>query len=205
MVCILIREKYKYYKCSNSPFLQALISITQQINPKVEFQANKDSSLIVPQPISIQQYLNESPEADIRNIIVVLNKIGQTGLLINTIPILNLKRGRNQTQLDNSIEQRKLSHNPQTLNVKQSLQALRRINRLKASAMKKKQQLSTQNLVDHVNREAEIFDAVDHSSDEPINVFTIKEQRHSNDFESDNEIDHGVALYHTSTYILTYG
>ena len=56
--------------------------------------------------------------------------------------------------------------------------------------MKKKQQLSTQNLVDHVNREAEIFDAIDHSSDEPINVFTIKEQRHSNDNESDNESDH---------------
>ena len=44
--------------------------------------------------------------------------------------------------------------------------------------MKKRQQLSTQNSVDHVNREAEIFDAVDHSSDERINVFTIKEQRH---------------------------
>ena len=57
--------------------------------------------------------------------------------------------------------------------------------------MKKKQQLSTQNLVDHVDREAEIFDAVDHSSDEPINVLTIKEQRHSNDFESDNKSDHG--------------
>ena len=65
MICILIREKYKYYKCSDPAFLQALISITQQINPKVEFQANKDSLLIVPQPISIQQYLNESPEADI--------------------------------------------------------------------------------------------------------------------------------------------
>ena len=25
----------------------------------------------------------------------------------------------------------------------------------------------------------------------PINVFTIKEERHSNDFESDNESDHG--------------
>ena len=36
-------------------------------------------------------------------------------------------------------------------------------------AMEKKQQLSTQNLVDHVNREAEIFDAIDHSNDEPIN------------------------------------
>ena len=35
-------------------------------NPKVEFQANKDSLSIVPQPISIQQYLNESPEADIK-------------------------------------------------------------------------------------------------------------------------------------------
>ena len=80
-----------------------------------------------------------------------------------------------------------MSHNPQTLNVKQSLQALRRLNRLKASAMKTKQQLSTQNLVDHVNREAEIFDAVDNSNDEPINVFT----RHSNDNESDNESDHG--------------
>ena len=57
--------------------------------------------------------------------------------------------------------------------------------------MKKKQQLSTQNLVDHVNREAEIFDAVDHTSDEPFNVFTIKEQRHSNDFDSDNESDNG--------------
>ena len=122
---------------------------------------------------------------DIRDIIIVLNKIGQTGLLTNATPILNLKRGRNQSQLDNSIEQRKLSQNPQTLNVKQSLQVLRRINRLKASAMKKKQQLSTQNLVDHVNREAEIFDAVDHTVDEPINVFTIKEQRHSNDFNSD--------------------
>ena len=64
---------------------------------------------------------------------------------------------------------------------------MRRINRLKASAMKKKQQLSTQNLVDHVNREAEIFDAVGNSNDEPINVFT----RHSNDNESDNESDHG--------------
>ena len=51
---ILIREKYQYYKCSDPAFLQALISITQQINPKVEFQANKDSLLIVPQPISIQ-------------------------------------------------------------------------------------------------------------------------------------------------------
>ena len=40
---------------------------------------------------------------------------------------------------------------------------------------KRKQQLSTQNLVDHVNREAEIFDAVDHTVDEPINVFTIKD------------------------------
>ena len=55
---------------------------------KVEFQANKDSLLIVPQPISIQQYLNESPEADIKNIIIVLNKIGQTGLLTTTTPIL---------------------------------------------------------------------------------------------------------------------
>ena len=191
MACILIREKYKYYKCSDLAFLQALISITPQINPKVEFQANKDSLLIVPQPISIQQYLNESPEADIKNIIIVLNKIGQTGLLTATTPILNLKRGRNQTQLDDSIVQRKISQNPQTLNVKQSLKVLRRINRLKASAMKKKQQLSTQNLVDHVNREAEIFDAIDNSNDEPINVFTIKEQRHSNDNESDNESDHG--------------
>ena len=49
MVCILIREIYKYYKCSDPAFLQALISITQQINPKVEFQADKDSLLIVPQ------------------------------------------------------------------------------------------------------------------------------------------------------------
>ena len=56
--------------------------------------------------------------------------------------------------------------------------------------MKKKKQLSTQ-LVDHVNRKAEIFDAIDHSNDEPINVFTIKEQRHSNDNTSDNESDHG--------------
>ena len=87
MVCILIREKYKYYKCSHPAFLQALISITQQINPKVEFQANKDSLLVVPQPISIQQYLNESPEADIKGIIIVLNKIGQTGLLTATTPI----------------------------------------------------------------------------------------------------------------------
>ena len=116
MVCILIREKYKYYKCSDPAFLQALISITQQVNPKVEFQANKDSLLIVPQPIFIQQYLNESPEADIKNIIIVLNKIGQTGLLTTTTPILNLKRGSNQTQLDYSIEQRKLSQNPQTIN-----------------------------------------------------------------------------------------
>ena len=95
MVCILIREKYKYYKCSDPAFLQALIS-------------NKDSLLIVPQSIYIQQYLNESPEADINNIIIVLNKIGQTGLLTSTTPILNLKRGRNQTQLDDSIEQRKV-------------------------------------------------------------------------------------------------
>ena len=128
---------------------------------------------------------------DIKNIIIVLNKIGQMGLLTTTTPMLNLKRGRNQTQLDDSIEQRKVSQNPQTWNVKQSLKALRRINRFKASAMKKKQQLSTQNLVDHVNREAEIFDAVDHSNDGPIHVFTIKEQRHSNDNESDNESDHG--------------
>ena len=48
----------------------------QQINPKVEFQANKDSLSIVPQPISIQEYLKKSPEADIKNIIIVLNKIG---------------------------------------------------------------------------------------------------------------------------------
>ena len=47
-ICILIREKYQYYKCSDPAFLQALISITQQINPKVEFQANKDSLLIIP-------------------------------------------------------------------------------------------------------------------------------------------------------------
>ena len=80
-----------------------------------------------------------------------------------------------------------MSHNPQTLNVKQYLQALCRINRLKEFTMKKKQQLSTQNIVDHVNREAEIFDAVDYTSDEAINVFTIKEQRHCSDFESDIE------------------
>ena len=85
MVCMLIREKYKYYKCSDPAFLLALISITQQIN-------------------------------DIENIIIVLNKIGQTGLLTATTPILNLKRGSNQTQLDYSIEQRKLSQNPQTIN-----------------------------------------------------------------------------------------
>ena len=107
MVCILIKEKYKYYKCSDPAFLQVLLSITQQINRKVEFQANKDSLLIVPQPISIQQDLNESPEADIKNIIIVLNKIGQTGLIITTTPISNLKRGRNQSQLDDSIDQRK--------------------------------------------------------------------------------------------------
>ena len=35
------------------------------------------------------------------------------------------------------------------------------------------------------------IDTNDHSNDEPINVFTIKEQRHSNDNESDNESDHG--------------
>ena len=57
--------------------------------------------------------------------------------------------------------------------------------------MKKKQQLSTQNLVHPVNREAEIFDAVDHSSDEAINVFTIKEQKRSDNNESDDESDHG--------------
>ena len=100
MVCILIREKYKYYNCSDPAFLQALISITQQINPEVECQANKDSLLIVPQPISIQQYLNKSPEANIKNVIIVLKKIGQTGLFTATTPILNLKRGRNQTQLE---------------------------------------------------------------------------------------------------------
>ena len=91
MVCILVKEKYNYYKCSDPAFLQALISITQQINPTVEFQANKDSFLIDPQPISTQQCLKESPEADIENIIIVLNKIGQTGLLTTTTPILNLK------------------------------------------------------------------------------------------------------------------
>ena len=46
MVCILFKEKYKYYKCFDPAFLQAPISITQQINPKVEFQANKDSFII---------------------------------------------------------------------------------------------------------------------------------------------------------------
>ena len=55
MICILIREKYKYYKCFDPAFLQALLSITQQINPNVEFQANKDLLLIVPRPISIRQ------------------------------------------------------------------------------------------------------------------------------------------------------
>ena len=40
--------------------------------------------------------------------------------------------------------------------------------------MKKKQQLSTQNLVDHVNREAEIFDALDNTSDEPIMYLQLK-------------------------------
>ena len=120
MMCILMKEKYKYYKYSDPAFLQALLSITQQINPKVEFQANEDSLLIVSQPISLQQYLNESPEADIRDIIIiVLYKIGQTGLLTTNTPQLG------------SIE------NSQTLNVKQCLQVLRRINRLKASAIKK--------------------------------------------------------------------
>ena len=47
MICMLLREKYRYYKISDPAFLQALISITQQINPKVEFQANKDSLVIV--------------------------------------------------------------------------------------------------------------------------------------------------------------
>ena len=61
---------------------------------------------------------------------------------------------------------------------------------MKASVIKIKQQLSTQNLVDHVDREAEIFDAIDHSNEEPINVFTIKECRCSNRNESDNESDH---------------
>ena len=75
MVCTLIKEKYKYYKCSDPAFLQALISITQQINPKVEFQANKDSLLIVPQPISIQQYFNESPEADIKILLLFQIKL----------------------------------------------------------------------------------------------------------------------------------
>ena len=42
--------------------------------------------------------------------------------------------------------------------------------------MKKKQQLSTQNLVDHVNREAEFFDAVDQTSDEPINVLQLRDR-----------------------------
>ena len=111
------------------------------------------------------------------------NNFSQPNTNIASFTMANFNSPDNSSILDNS--------NPQTLNVKQSLQALRRINRLKASAMKRKQQLSTQNLVDHVNREAEIFDAVDHTSDEPLNVFTIKEQRHSNDFESDNESDHG--------------
>ena len=75
MVCILIKEKCKYYKCSYPAFLQALISITQQINSKVEFQANKDSLLIIPQPISIQQYLNESPEADIKILLLFQIKL----------------------------------------------------------------------------------------------------------------------------------
>ena len=125
-----------------------------------------------------------------RNIIIVLNKIGQTELLITATPVLNLWHGRNQAQLDDSIGQRRISNIPRTLNVKQSLQKFRRINRLKASAIKK-QQLSTQNLVDHVNREAENFDAIDHSNEKSISVFTIKEQRRSNKNESDNESDHG--------------
>ena len=58
MRCMLLKEKYRYYKCSDPPFLQSLISIRQQIDPQVEFHANKDSLLIVPQPISIQQYLS---------------------------------------------------------------------------------------------------------------------------------------------------
>ena len=62
---------------------------------------------------------------------------------------------------------------------------------MKASVIKKKQQLSTQNLVDHVDKEAEIFDAIDHSNEEPIDVFSIKESRCGNRNESDNEGDHG--------------
>ena len=91
--------------------------------------------------------------------------------------VLNLKRGRNQAQSDDRIDQRRISNIPWILNVKQSLQVLRRNNWLKASVIKKKQQLSTQNLVDHVDKEAEIFDAIDHSNEEPINVFTIKQNR----------------------------
>ena len=123
--------------------------------------------------------------------IVVLNKIGQTGLLTTATTVLNLKRGRNQAQSDDSIDQRRISNIPWILSVKQSLQVLRRNNWLKASVIKKKQQLSTQNLVDHVDREAEIFDAIDHSNEEPIDVFTIKESRCGNRNESDNEGDHG--------------
>ena len=40
-----------------------------------------------------------------------------------------------------------------------------------------------------MNREARIFDAIDHSNEEPTNVFTIKEQRRSNENESGNESD----------------
>ena len=110
------------------------------------------------------------------------NNFSQLNTNIASFTMASFNSPDNSPVLDNS--------NPETLNVKQSLQALRRINRLISSAMKKKQQLSTQNLIDHVNREAEIFGAVDNTSDEPINLFTIKEQRHSNDFDSDNESDH---------------
>ena len=103
---------------------------------------------------------------------------------------MNLKRGRDQAQSDDSVNQRRISDIPQIVNVKQSLQVLRRTNnRLKASAIKKKQHLSTQILVDHVNTQAGVFDAIDHSNEEPINVFTIEEQRNSDESsdESNNE------------------
>ena len=65
---------FRYYKCDDPIFLHA--SITQQINTIIEFGENKDILSIEPAPISTRQYLNDSPEADVKNIVLVLSKIG---------------------------------------------------------------------------------------------------------------------------------
>ena len=72
----------------------------------IYFYFDIDSSLIAPAPITMKQYLNESPKADIKNIVLVSNKIDQQGLVTSHAPILILRRNKNQAQLDGSVSQR---------------------------------------------------------------------------------------------------